>query len=441
MENTTGKQWLLIENKGEIDINALILMGGSTKRDSASAIGYFGSGNKYTIALFMKSGIGFRIYSGGLELVVSTKDVKFRDKEFQQILINGQETSLTTDMGPQWDTWMGIREWVSNSIDEGESNIVSCTENLQTREGYTRIYVEHHEEIESVIQNWDKYFAFDRCDDIVNIPQGKVFPQMDTQKESLLLYRKGIQCYHMSAQKALYSYDLPAYKINESRVVSDSYGAKDDTCKFLCKYATEDIAESILSNAFAGDNKYWEGGMEWYYYGSNRLSQEWRKAIGDRIIVNNDASGFYMKEMSEHKYYRVSREMAKAIKGSFEDVTVYGIGQDSSGGLNWRNVEETPKMQYMLKRAKGFCEETQYAVNYPIQVVEFDKNDTLGCAHDNTIYIAAKTFDKGMKEVVMTIMEENEHLRTGYEDESRSLQTHLFQCWLTEKEERYGVFL
>lgn len=34
------RKWMLIENQGEIDINALVLMGGSTKRDSQSAIGF-----------------------------------------------------------------------------------------------------------------------------------------------------------------------------------------------------------------------------------------------------------------------------------------------------------------------------------------------------------------------------------------------------------------
>lgn len=33
-------EYLLIENKGEIDINALILMGGSTKRDDNQSIGF-----------------------------------------------------------------------------------------------------------------------------------------------------------------------------------------------------------------------------------------------------------------------------------------------------------------------------------------------------------------------------------------------------------------
>jgi hypothetical protein len=108
MEN---KKWLLIENRGEIDSNALILMGGSTKRDSQTAIGYFGSGNKYSIALLIKAGIGFRIFSGENEILITTEDVTFRDKSFKKILIDGKETSLTTDMGPQWDTWMAVREF------------------------------------------------------------------------------------------------------------------------------------------------------------------------------------------------------------------------------------------------------------------------------------------------------------------------------------------
>lgn len=107
----TAKKWLLIENRGEMDVNALILMGGSTKRGDSTKIGHFGSGNKYSIALLMKKGIQFKIFSGKTEFVLTTEKVEFRDKSFDKILVNGKETSLTTDMGPQWDTWMVVREF------------------------------------------------------------------------------------------------------------------------------------------------------------------------------------------------------------------------------------------------------------------------------------------------------------------------------------------
>jgi hypothetical protein len=40
MKENKNKQFLLIENKGQIDVNALTLMGGSTKRDSTTMIGF-----------------------------------------------------------------------------------------------------------------------------------------------------------------------------------------------------------------------------------------------------------------------------------------------------------------------------------------------------------------------------------------------------------------
>lgn len=432
-------KWLLIQNKGEIDINALILMGGSTKRDNENAIGFFGSGNKYAIALMLKKGIKFTMYSGLSEIQITTKQVEFRDKNFQQILINGQETSLTTDMGPQWESWMSIREWVSNSIDEGESNVITDTTIKDGKEGYTRVYIEHHPDIVEVINNWSKYFAFDRIDSIVSNQDGTIYPNIDHEKSSLLLYRKGIQCYHMPTQKALYTYDIPVLPINESRVLSSTWDARVYIAKFLNKNATVEIARYILSNG-AVDN-YYENHLDYSYWISTKMCDSWKEAIGNKIIVNNDVSGFFMKEMTENPHYRVSAELAKAIKKSFPEIKVYGVGQDDSGKLNWRTVETTKKIDYMLKQATNFCKEIGYSINYDITIVEFDKEDTLGLAHDNNIYIAAKTFDMGMKEVVMTIMEESEHLKTNYKDETREWATHWIRMYLTSKEESHGIFL
>ena len=120
----------MIENKGELDVSSLILLGASTKREDDSKIGFFGSGNKYAIATLIRMGVGFRIFSGNNEVVITTNDINFRGRTFKQILIDGQQTSLTTDMGPQWEEWMALREWVSNSLDEGQSNIVTDTENI-----------------------------------------------------------------------------------------------------------------------------------------------------------------------------------------------------------------------------------------------------------------------------------------------------------------------
>ena len=438
-----NKDYLLIENKGEVDVNALILMGGSTKRDSNTAIGFFGSGNKYAIALMLRKQIPFRIFSGEKELVITTRTVGFREKSFEQILINGIETSLTTEMGPQWDSWMGIREWVSNAIDEGEHRIMNSATEIRPKTEATRIYIEHHADIQEVIKNWDRYFSFDRTDCLFDAHGDKVFPQTDREKETLLFYRKGIQCY-TSNSKALYSYDLKTFDINESRVISDTWAARRALAKFLCANVSRDIAVNILGNAFIADKGYIEAGLDYHsYMPTEGLCISWREAIGDRIIVNNNVSGFYSKEMQMNKHFRVSREMAKAIKASFADVPVYGIGQDDDSNLNWRIVDRTPKIEYILKKALEFLKDADFAVNYPIEVVEFDQPEVLGTIDkkNKVLLVASKAFDNGMKDTVMTIMEEHIHLQEGLKDESRAFEQFLIRGWLSEKELRIGVFL
>ena len=153
---------LLIENKGELDISSLVLLGASTKRNDSDKIGFFGSGNKYAIATLIRHAIKFYIFSGDKKIEIATEDVNFRDMTFKRIHIDGQPTSLTTDMGPLWEPWMAIREWVSNSIDEGAYNVITDTDSVSGREGYTRFYVEHDPSIKEMLDNWNSYFTFDR---------------------------------------------------------------------------------------------------------------------------------------------------------------------------------------------------------------------------------------------------------------------------------------
>ena len=133
--------------------------------------------------------------------------------------------------------------------------------------------------------------------------------------------------------------------------------------------------------------------------------------------------------------------MCKAIKLSFPDVEVWGVGQDGDDSIVYKAIEPTPRMAFMLKKAQEFFDECKYTVTHPIEIVEFQSTEILGLARNKTILIAGKVFDQGLKEVVTTIMEEETHLVTGFADETRALERYLFQMWCSEKEERFGYFL
>lgn len=434
-------KYLLIENKGELDINSLILVGASTKRDDASKIGMFGSGNKYAIATLIKHKIPFKIFSGETEVNLTTKAVSFRGKEFEQIFVDGKETSLTTDMGPQWKPWMAVREFVSNSLDEGQSNIVHEIDTINAREGFTRIYIGVCKDIEEITVNWSKYFSFDREDIVIENPDGKVLFNNNIDDE-LSLYRKGIRCIESTSMKSIFHYDLPDFCINESRIINSGQGYWE-VSRFLCKNATDTAARTILENIGkkknngAGSSLYYEYNL---YFDTFQLNPNWEKAIGDTVIVVDTLSGFYEKELRKAKFYMVPFSLAKGIARTFPNVTVLGISKGNQD-IAFKLSEETPKMKFLLKESVSFLEATEYPVNHAIQVVDFADEETLGISEGNVILLSSNLFDKGKRKIVATIIEVNELILAKLRDNSVESNKHFVNLFLAEKEQRFAHFL
>ena len=426
----------MIENKGELDVSSLILLGASTKRDDDSKIGFFGSGNKYAIATLIRMGVGFKIFSGDNEVVITTNDIDFRGRTFKQILIDGQQTSLTTDMGPQWEEWMALREWVSNSIDEGHSNIVTDADNIAGKDGYTRFFIEHSPGIKVVIDNWNEYFTFDRDDTKLENKLGKLFPQTNID-ETMVLFRKGIRVYRADGTQSLYQYDLKSFTINESRIIDSLYSAGCRMLDFINMIDDVSVLKNILRKAFVGD--YFESRLSWKW-GVAKLSEHWRTAIDDYVIVVESLSGYFEDLLRSKNHYLVSAEMAYQIKHSFPDVQVYGIN-DEGAQIAHKKVEATKKMEFLLKECVTFLQETEYNLSNDIELVEFDRTDVLGLAEGGKILLSPKLFEMGKKEIVRTIVEEQEHLRSGLKDCTRAFQNHWINLFISEKEERFAIFL
>ena len=427
---------IMIENKGELDVSSLILLGASTKREDNSKIGFFGSGNKYAIATLIRMGIQFKIFSGEKEIVITTSGINFRGQSFEQIHIDGQPTSLTTDMGPQWEEWMALREWVSNSLDEGQSNIVTDTDNVVGKDGYTRFFIEHSPGIKKVIDDWNQYFTFDRDDVKFENSLGKLFPQTNID-ETMVLFRKGIRVYLANGTQSLYQYDLDSFGINESRIIDNLYSAGCRIIEYLNRVTDVSILRNILKKAFVGG--YFESGLSWKW-GVSKLSEHWREAIDKHVIVVDSVSGYFEDVLRTKDHYLVSVEMAFQIKHSFPDIQVYGINDDGAQ-IAHKKVEVTKKMEFLLKECITFLNDTEYNLADPIEVVEFDRTDVLGLAEGGKILLSPKIFEMGKKEIVRTIVEEQEHLRSGLKDCSRAFQNHWINLFISEKEERFGHFL
>lgn len=109
---------IIFQNKGAIDIRAIKTFGISAK-DNDSAIGFFGTGLKYAIAILLREKQEIVIHSGLKKYEFTLKTYETRGKSFDIVCMNGKELGFTTELGKTWELWQAFRELWCNCTDEG----------------------------------------------------------------------------------------------------------------------------------------------------------------------------------------------------------------------------------------------------------------------------------------------------------------------------------
>lgn len=429
-----------ITSNGEIDERAFSLLGASTKRDDSAKIGMFGSGLKYSLAFLLRNSIPFRVFSGYKEVRFSTVNEIFREKNFNVICVNGDKTSLTTEMGgKEWTVWAIIRELYSNAVDESEADI--CIEEYKSIddvvpvEDCTAFYISVDVRFQEVVDNWDLYFS-EKRDDLVY--HDSKMNQLYTGGDNLIVYRKGIRCQFLSSTRSIFNYDMSWISINESRAIASDWDFKSDLTKFIKKINDDGIVHRILYNV----NDNWEKHL--YWDGSGNWSNTWLEQIGSKYLIPYETAGFWEDEIKllKSSHIILPSSMVESLKIYFGD-KVKVIGEDSGNSkADMKVIEKIGKReQLLIDEALAWFENADYKVEFPIKVVQFHKSEILGQAKDSTIFLSEKLFVRGKKEIVATIFEENEHNKTGYEDESRTLQNHLINMFISALEDKTGKYL
>lgn len=433
MENT--KKYIKIESKGLIDKNAFILMGASTKRDDKSKIGYFGTGLKYAIAYLLRNNIEFKVFSDYDEIEIMTKEVMFEGKIFNQILVDGISTSMTTDMGIDWKDWFVIREIYCNAIDQGEHGI-KLTRKVGPIEGKTVFYIEA-DKFKEVIDNLDKYFSFNR-NAIYENKYGKILKPIDKNKTHI--YRRGVLVYTID-EKGVYDYDLYNVEINEARTISDKYNMYTCIKELLSVCDNKEVIDLLL---YSLDRDSYAESKLGEYYDRQKYNPIWKEVIGNRILVPREISGFWTDIILKNRfnYLILPNAFCVNLKKNFNDLKI--IGNTSNLDNSYIELNSTTERQnYLISKALDFLKRAEYDVKFPIQIVSFMRKEVLGMADDDNkrILLSERLFDMGLKNIVATIIEENEHLLTKMEDETREFQNLFIYKFVTALERITGEYL
>jgi len=424
-------KYLKIQNKGELDIRLIALMGGTTKSKDEFKIGQWGSGLKYTLAYLIKNNIDFKIFVGDTPIDIATEKEVIRGEDFEIICIDGKRTSVTTHMGGEaWNAWTVIREIWCNALDEGEA-FKETTEILEGRQGYTTFYIQVTQDIKDVILNWSQYFIHEH-EPLCETSTHRVYPGGD----KLRLYKQGVLIYEGKGKKSLFSYDIRNAEINELREFKGSAekelylalkDANDKTVRYFLENVTDDHYEGCVD--FQG----------WSFMG--KFAETWKNTIGNAKLIHKDAVTKIQArglEIDLVSTVVVPEQVYKALTSQFEGVGALRMADKNNEFYEIYDAE----LDLTIKQALAILESCNYFIHPELSFIfgAFGDKRTLARINmdEKVIYVSEHMKNKSLFTFVGMIIEENEHFNTGLADETREFQQHwidLFTKTLLSKHE------
>lgn len=421
------KTYLKIQSKGEIEVEALSLMGASTKKNDSNTIGKYGSGGKYSISALIRNKVDFKIFSGSNPVLIETQDTSFRGQNFQKIIINGNSTSLTTSMGgDEWDgAFAPIREIYSNALDEDENTILEETDSIEGRVGYTTYFLEMTEGIRDFKENIFNYFCVKNPNVIFSNKQLSAYPN---PKGTLRLFRKGILCKDDDKVYSLYQYNSPEFKINESRVLSDTWEARYTIAGGWKACKDKDAIMELINYIKGGNSGKYEHDLIWGH--ANTFSEEWHEILKDKTLVGVEHTMMFSPDQLNGAI-QLQFDLIKRLKSQFKDLNVLGLSGGSDSVYS-EQLNPSEILQNKVIEAIGKLLDSDYRHRWDnpvIKYVRFSKDSKLGEYRDNSILLSVKLDTFSVDEIAKIIIEENEHGITGFGDETRCFQNHLFSMY------------
>lgn len=414
-------KYLKIKNNGILDIRLVALMGGTTKANDEYKIGQFGTGLKYTLAYLIRNNVDFHIFAGTEKVDIKIETESIRDEQFNIICINGHRTSITDRMGMEWSAWMIIRELWCNALDEGGSH-KETTEIVEGHEDSTCFYIQITNEIRDVIMNWTKYFVHE-VQPIFSNKHCAIYPG----GEDLRIYKNGVLIKRVEKEKALFAYDFKAASINELR----EYNSSLDFVLFKC---LKDADSKVITQFLEGVTEHHyesKADMSWY----ESFGGEWEKTIGEAKIIhpealrNIEARGINIDNAGT---ICVPKNVYTALTKQFKGIGALRVADKVNEFYETYSSASDEK----IKQGLVILEETEYNFSPELRFIYGvfgDKNVWAKINMDEKVVMISENIaDKSLFDVVTTLVEENEHYKSGFSDCSRSFQQHFIDLYVNQ---------
>lgn len=408
-------RYLRIKNQGVMSPEAIHLVGASTKRNEPNKIGQFGSGNKYALAYLLRNHHELQIFAGQQPIELTTVPTSFRDQTFEVIHVNGERTSITTEMGKDWELWQALREIYCNALDEGGCSM-DFVQEIMPLPDETHFYIRNNAQVMEFAKNFDNYIAvnkkvFFECD------KGRI---LEKSGDTCNIYRRGIRCFNTN-KTSMYDYDFNEITIDENRLVKYPWQVEERLWELLFRCDNREVIMGVLHNS--SRQEMMEGCISDYSdLNASAIGEEFKSAISTVNLAPKSFAGL-LKPDEHHNHIVIPTKVFDAARAHLTDEQVGDRFKVDFRGGAFREVEFSLLHAQALKDALYFLNEVNFPIDQEVVCAIFESKSVMGCAYQGKIYLSDLCLDKGINEVVNTLIEEHVHLKYDVRDETRGFQT------------------
>lgn len=260
-----------LQNEGLLELEFIRTMGVNVK-DNDNCIGFFGTGLKYAIAVFLRENIPFNLYIGNNKFEFYTENKTIRGKDFNLCYMRGPfdvtELGFTTDLGKNWSLWQAYREIHSNCLDEPKTLIVE--NRLSPEKGKTTfIFKDINEklDIDSIFLNWKNKKELIYEDENIEVYDG----------EADCIFYKGIRAKQLY-QNSIYTYNLK----KECTLTEDRLICYDSDVKHIINNAVLKLSENypeVVEKIITSNYDNFEGDLNMHYNTTEKPTESFREAV------------------------------------------------------------------------------------------------------------------------------------------------------------------
>lgn len=387
---------IVFRNKGVIDPKSITTFGVSSK-ENPGAIGFFGTGLKYAIAILLREGCEITIFAGKRKLEFGVKRQKVRVDDFNVVTMNKRALGFTTELGKTWELWQAFRELYCNTMDE-RGEVFKADDVPEVAADETMIVVRGEKFLDVWASRSDIILSSEPLErhETVHIHPG----------QSNFVFYRGVRAYRLAAP-SLYTYNIQRkVDLTEDRSIKYQW----DIDAAVRKGLVEAEDDNLIRRVVTAPQGYYEHHLS---FEGVRPSEQFLRTVG-----------------------RLARTFDPALsRSAMEACRIWMMDQLHEA----RPVELSKLEAARLQRATEFCARIGYPVaEYPIVVSEFLGEDVLGRAHGETIYVSKRALMMGTKILAGTLIEEFLHLRYKLRDNDRSMQNFLIDALVSMGEQLIG---